>query len=305
MIEKIKHNLTFTVSLSLSAHQKAQEFSSQHRVEHKIKQVYLNTLAVYAVNYYLNCLGIATNLAASNSWNPVMQTLTNTADLEIKNLGKIECLPVLPGADICQVSPEVWSERIGYVAVQFDQSLAQATLIGFVSEVNREELPLNELASLEYLLEYLNHQPSVVKLSDWINNIFADGWSQVETYLQPQKIALSFRNLPSLTTKVEPRQRAKLLKLTPRGEEVILLVKIAPTTGLEMEIWVDIYPYGEEIYLPEDLQLMVLNDNEEVVMQAIAKQTENVQLQFSGEIGESFSVKVALGESSISESFII
>ncbi|NET91089.1 MAG: DUF1822 family protein [Kamptonema sp. SIO1D9] len=305
MIEKIKHNLTFTVSLSLSAHQKAQEFSGQHRVEHKIKQVYLNTLAVYAVNYYLNCLGIATNLAASNSWNPVMQTLTNTADLEIKNLGKIECLPVLPGADICQVAPEVWSERIGYVAVQFDQSLAQATLIGFVSEVNREELPLNELASLEYLLEYLNHQPSVVKLSDWINNIFADGWSQVETYLQPQKIALSFRNLPSLTTKVEPRQRAKLLKLTPRGEEVILLVKIAPTTGLEMEIWVDIYPYGEEIYLPEDLQLMVLNDNEEVVMQAIAKQTENVQLQFSGEIGESFSVKVALGESSISESFII
>ncbi|MEC4895483.1 MAG: DUF1822 family protein [Oscillatoria sp. PMC 1051.18] len=305
MIEKIKHNLTFTVSLSLSAHQKAQEFSGQHRVEHKIKQVYLNTLAVYAVNYYLNCLGIATNLAASNSWNPVMQTLTNTADLEIKNLGKIECLPVLPGADICQVSPEVWSERIGYVAVQFDQSLAQATLIGFVSEVNREELPLNELASLEYLLEYLNHQPSVVKLSDWINNIFADGWSQVETYLQPQKIALSFRNLPSLTTKVEPRQRAKLLNLTPRGEEVILLVKIAPTTGLEMEIWVDIYPYGGEIYLPEDLQLMVLNDHEEVVMQAIAKQTENVQLQFSGEIGESFSVKVALGESSISESFII
>ncbi|MEC4991807.1 MAG: DUF1822 family protein, partial [Oscillatoria sp. PMC 1068.18] len=62
--------------------------------------------------------------------------------------------------------------------------------------------------------------------------------------------------------------------------------------------------YGNN-YLPEDLQLIISNDRGEVVMQAIAKRTENIQLEFSGEIGEGFSVRVALGESSISESFII
>ncbi|MEC4990771.1 MAG: DUF1822 family protein, partial [Oscillatoria sp. PMC 1068.18] len=245
MIKQLKENLTFTVSLSLSAHEKAQEFSRQHQDYKKAKQVYLNTLAVYAVNYYLECLGIATNLAASNSWNPIAQTLTNTADLEIRNLGKIECLPVFPEADTCQVSPEVWCERIGYVAVQFNQSLTEATLLGFVSEVNREELALNNLASLEYLLEYLHHQPLVVKLSDWINNIFAEGWETVETYLQPEAKALHFRGLKPLASEIKPRQRAKLLSFVAREEQVVLLVKIVPTRRLEMEILVDVYPeYG-------------------------------------------------------------
>ena len=50
---------------------------------------------------------------------------------------------------------------------------------------------------------------------------------------------------------------------------------------------------------------MVLDENGDVVLQAIAKSTETIQLKFKGELGERFSVKVALGEVSVTEAFLV
>ena len=76
--------LTFTVLLTLSAHSRAKEFGYHQSDPQKAQQVYHNTLAVYAVNYYLRCLEFETNLEASDSYNLVMQTLMDIADLEVK-----------------------------------------------------------------------------------------------------------------------------------------------------------------------------------------------------------------------------
>ena len=148
--------LTFTVLLSLSAHLKAKEFSYHQSNLQKAQQVYHNTLAVYAVNYYLHCLEFETNLEASDSYNPIMRTLMDVADLEVKNYGKLECRPVLVDSQVCHFPVEVWSERIGYVAVQLNESLSRATLLGFFKRARTEELPLSKLQPLEDLTSYLS-----------------------------------------------------------------------------------------------------------------------------------------------------
>jgi hypothetical protein len=166
MMNCLTNDFTFTVPLTLESHQIAQKFHEQQSNWKKAKQVYLNTLAVYAVKFYLECLGIETAWSASGSWNPVMQTLANMADLELENIGKLECCPLLPEAQVCQVAPEVWSNRIGYVAVELDRSLTQATLVGFVPTANWQELPLSQLKSLEDLLEHLSQLKQTALTSD-------------------------------------------------------------------------------------------------------------------------------------------
>ncbi len=177
MMRDNNEDFNFTVSLALAAHSLAEKFRHHQANLQKAKQVYLNTLAVYAVNYYLECMGFETDLSASYSWNPVMQTLMDVADLEVKDYGRIECRVVLPNSHICQIPPEVWSDRIAYVIVQLDESLREATLLGFVEKVEVQELPLSELRSLEDFLkkmELLGKNP--VNLSQWFARIFDDSW---------------------------------------------------------------------------------------------------------------------------------
>jgi hypothetical protein len=50
---------------------------------------------------------------------------------------------------------------------------------------------------------------------------------------------------------------------------------------------------------------MVLDEQGKSVLQAEAGNSESIEFQFSGEPGESFSVKVALGDFSITEEFLL
>jgi hypothetical protein len=312
---------TFTVSLALTAHLQAEKFRCYQSNPHKAKQVYLNTLAVYATNYYLQCLGFKTDLEASDSWNPAMQTLMDVADLAIQDCGKLECRSVLPEAEDVSIPAEVWSDRIGYVAVQFDESLRQATLLGFIEQVSTSKLLLNQLRSLEALPRYLNqlrHPKPVVKLTQWLENVFEVGWQVAnEIFVSPQP-ALNFRGGDSqsistgdclrMTQAENPLplvSRSKLLELEPTGEQVFLMVGLMPTGEQEMEIWVKLYPTGSQTHLPPNLQLIVLDEAGETVMAATARSTESILLKFSGEVGEHFSLKIALDDLSLREVFVI
>lgn len=301
------------VSLAWSAHVKAEYFRRQQSNPRKAQQVYLNTLAVYAVNFYLQCLGWETDLEASDSWNPLMQRLMDVADIEIPKLGKLECRPVLPDSQLCYIPPSVRDERIGYVAVQLSASLKEATLLGFAPQVTSEKLPLGELRSLEDFPKYLHQigQPkNLVNLSQWLQDIFDAGWEKIDALLEPQELAFRCRNLHPMQT-ITPQkptdevERGKLLGLGRAGEQVALFVGLKPTQSPEMHICVEVYPINGQTYLPQDLQLMVLDERGEAVMQAQARSTKNIQLKFSGEPGESFGIKVAIGDVSITEPFLI
>ena len=303
MIENQADSVIFTVPLGVSAHRQAQHFSKQQTAPQKIKQVYLNTLAIYAVEFYLRCLGFETDLAASDSWNPVMRTLMNVADLEVRNLGRLECCPVLPDSQIVRVAPEVWLDRIGYVAVQMTETMTEASLLGFVQRVAAEELPLTKLRSLDSLLDYLNQlrNKPVVNLSQWLHNIVEEGWEEVKVLLAPQHAQLAFNSRSSGII-----ERGKRVYLENLGAHISLLVGFKPTEESEMDIWVEVYPSEAETYLPKNLQLNVLDSEGISVMEAVARNAnKNIQFEFKGELGERFDVKVGLEDFSITQGFIV
>ncbi|NEP09157.1 MAG: DUF1822 family protein [Symploca sp. SIO2C1] len=300
--------LTFKVSLALEAHGRAQQFQRHQSRPRKAKQVYLNTLAVYAVNFYLQCLGFETDLEQSDSWEPIMQTLMDVADLEVKNYGKLECRPVLPGAESVYLPAEAWYERIGYIAVQLDESLREATLLGFAEKVETEELPLERLQSLENLPEYLNQfrQTKQVNLSKWLEDIFEAGWQTLEEFVTPKpgNLALAFRGAWQPTVK-----GAKLIDLGVQlgNQPVALLMALTSEEEEKVGICVQVHPAGTDTYLPPNFRLALLSQSGETIQEVPSRSFDNfIQLpRFKCDSGEQFSIQVALDDLSITENFVV
>lgn len=312
--------LTFTVSLLKPAHQLAEKFCQYQSNLQKAEQVYLNTLAVYAVNYHLQCLGFETNWTQSDSWDSMMQTFLDVADLQVNNYGKLECRPVLSDAEAVYVPEEVWEERIGYVAVQLDESLTEATLLGFAQTVSTQSLNLSELRSLEELPEYLSQFKQVqavrepVNLSQWLRDIFEPSWETIEAIFAPPQAEFAFttRNpssikasTPELPVNGVKRGKRFALERLGESEQVAVFVGLSPTSSPQLDITVEVCPIGSQPYLPRELQVMVLDEQGKAVLQAEAGNSEGLEFQFSGELGESFSVKVTLGDFSITQEFLI
>jgi hypothetical protein len=82
----------------------------------------------------------------------------------------------------------------------------------------------------------------------------------------------------------------------------------AAESDQEMDVRLRVYPTGSDIYLPAGLKLLVLDDSGVSVpdLEATARTADNwIQLEFSGQSQEQFSVKAALGDVSITEHFVI
>jgi hypothetical protein len=316
MTRELSEILTFTVPLGSEPHRLAQQFCRQQSNHKKAKQVYLNTLAVSAVEFYLHCMGIGTNRSGSSSWNPVMQFLMDVADLEIPSLGKLECRPVLPEVQIVHIPPEVWSDRIGYVAVQLDCSLQAATLLGFTQTAPASsELPISQLRSLADLLEHLRQirQPEPLKiqvnLSQWFQNLFEAGWQSLETLLEKeqQNLAFGFRSASQLSEASVKGAKLIDLGLQLGSQSIALLVAIAPETDQKVGILVQVHPTGGENYLPFNIRLVLLSESGETLQEVQSRSQDNyIQLKrFRGSSGECFNIQIACGETSVTENFII
>lgn len=297
---------TITIPVTLSARETADRFRQQH--PHKAKQIYLNTLAVQAVQSYLSWFGIATDLSASHSWNPVMQALSDVADLTVTGIGRLECRSVLPSETTCQIPAEVWADRIGYVAVQFDETLTEAILLGFVSNVTTETVAITQLRSLDQLLDHLKqpHSEAPTHLSRWLEGAIEAGWQTLEDCFGQQPV-LNFRASSQLQAVESPVIRSKMLNLGIGLEEIFvaLLVGVIPTENEWMEVWIRVCPIDRQTYLPTGLEVIVLDAENCPAMQAQSRNTDMIQLRFTGMIGETFSIKIALGRQSIIKAFVI
>ncbi|MDX2240736.1 MAG: DUF1822 family protein [Leptolyngbyaceae cyanobacterium bins.302] len=172
--------LPFTIPLSLDAHHQADRLRRQQTNARKGKQVYLNTLAVYAVHQYLELLGIATDLTTSDSQDHVLVSLLDTADLMIAGVGKLECCVVLPEAKTMTLVSPTNRDRIGCIAVALDAELRQATLLGFVKHWATETLSVDDLQPLAALPEYLETLKQRVNLQLWFQNVTTTTWQTIE-----------------------------------------------------------------------------------------------------------------------------
>lgn len=221
-------HLTISIPISRADRQIAERFSREQPTPDKSEQVYLNTLAVLVVHYYLEMLEIPTNLKSSYSWNPVGRLCANVADLNIPGMGHLECRSLRVGEPVCQVPPEVWYDRLGYVVVQLDQGFSQGTLLGFVPTVSQTTLDLDRLLSLDALLirlytfesieviippleeeknlvskpqsersnqilERLPTEENLTRLAQWFDNFFDSSWQAIDELLGRSPTCLDFR----------------------------------------------------------------------------------------------------------------
>ena len=209
--------LPFTVPLTDANHQVAQEFYGYHDDPARAKQVYLNALSVQAVRFFLTCIGIESQLEQSMSWNPALQTLTNTADLWIQAGERVECCVMLPDMETVPVPAQAMSDRVGYLAVRLDAALESADILGFVSDlsaemIEAEAIALNHLQPLDAFPDYLSGLQSssiITQLSQWLtpqalaesveewSNGLSQGWKPVATLMEElaesSRLTYSFR----------------------------------------------------------------------------------------------------------------
>jgi Protein of unknown function (DUF1822) len=306
----------------------AQQFSLEQPTTEKADRVRLNTLAILVVNDYFKLLGIETDLEAGDSWNPVMRLCADVADLEIVDVGRLECRPLETLQTHFSVPHEVWDSRIGYAVVQLDEGKRQANLLGFTPKIAQEELTINQLQSPENLIDRIQDlkQQTVsfsvdsrspkVKLGQWLNEIWTTGWQTMETLLDSTELtpAMSFRgndninfiDPESLNRKDVIRQAKSIdLGIEISGFSVVLIVEISEAKDGNMEIGLQVHPRNSQ-YLPAELQLLVLDEAENVFMEAKSRSADNyIQLQFRGERGEKFRVRIALGSANLTEYFEI
>lgn len=296
------------ISLPITPHYRrlAADFAREQPTTEKAEKVLLNTLAVLVVNDCLQMLGFSTELAASDSWNPAVRMAADIADMVVIGKGRLECRPIRKGEEYCRIPLEVWAERIGYVVVEIDEDLLAGKVLGFVPEVRGERVAIAQLQPIEALLKKLHETADnpLVNLSQWWDNIFDASWQQVESLLNPQQtqIAFSFRN-----RKAESTQGVKRGKLIELGDNYLsLILEIQPENNGAIDIRLMLHPTGKFTTLPPSIRLTLLDEFGKKLIETQARTADNyLQLQFSGEAGERFSVKVTLGDASITEHFLI
>jgi hypothetical protein len=307
--------------ISRSAQHLAAQFASQQPTAQKAEQVWFNTIAVCAVNDYCQMLDIPTALTAGDSWKPALQLSEDVADLELTGIGRLECRPVQPGQDTCYVPPEVWSNRIGYVVVQIDENALEATLLGFTKTVSNPALPIAQLQSLDDLIDQVHalmqprsiavSQQAVTQLGQWLIGQFDAGWQTLDqllsTVVAPPP-AFAMRGEIASDSSAQPRiRRAKVINLDTDQSSypLLLLVELLPQDH-QQSIYIQLHTIQPPAHLPEHLKLMVLDQSEAIVLETEARSTDNyIQLGLRGQPGEYFSVRVALGDASRTEAFLV
>lgn len=308
--------LIFTVNFPIDVLASANGFRHQQQSLQKAEQVYLNTLAVYAVQFYCDCMGIETQLSGSDSWNPAMQTLMDTAALTVQG-STLECRPILSGMDACQVPLEVLDERLGYVMVEINIESSTATLLGFAPTVHQGALHRTDLQSLDSLIDILIPTEPIpeaiqaistsleqipTQLSDWLNSIFEAQWQPPELVFAASHRGLSSTTDFSDAAGITQQERAKSLVVGKHN--LVLVVQVARYTDANLDVALKVSP-GVKRVLPPGLLLELLDDEAAVAMVTTAKAADNfIALDFQIEPQEAFSVRITVGYDSIIESFM-
>ncbi|MCT7993454.1 DUF1822 family protein [Laspinema olomoucense] len=312
-------NLTIPMLIARTSRRLAKQFALEQPNRQKAEQVYFNTLAICVVKDYLEWMGIATEVSAAESWNAIARLGSNVADLPVTGLGRIECRPMREHEPNCHIPPEVWCDRIGYVVVQIQDSLKEATILGFINRIDSQQFPLNQLQPIETLLTTLAElrlgvssnnaiasQSPVVLLSQWLQGSFAESWQSFQTIFGEETLAYHFRNSPREGDGGVERATLIDLEMQFATQVVVLLVALTPE-GDRIAVRVRLYPPDGETYLPPNLRLALLSPEGEVLQDVRSRRQDNyIQLpRFTGEPGERFSILVALENATIVEQFEI
>ena len=322
-----------TLPITSAAQQVAQRFADLCPLAEKATQIRRNTLAVCAVNAYLQLMDVPTDVAAGDSWQPMMQMMADAADLHLPGVGVLSCRAIAPDDDTCYVPPEDWHDRAGYIAVALDESNKTATLLGFTTTVAEvEQVPLQQFGPIEGLIEQIHAlraadastvsgtvsapesvaavaqsaRSAITQFGDWAEGAFERSWQAVDELINPSNLSFAFRSAAGLAESDVQKStelnisRAKLIDLgiaLGQSIRVALVVHLTKVDEEQTDIVLQVRPLGDSPYLPEGLVLTVLDEEEATVMSATSREIDNyIQIRLSGRSGEPFGVRVAMGE---------
>lgn len=114
-----------------------------------------------------------------------------------------------------------------------------------------------------------------------------------------------------LLWKLDPRnpaaglRRALDLGLHIAGLEVALMMATLERPDGKLDILLRTYPMGAHPFLPQGLQLDLIDDQAQVCLSAQARSHDDyMQMKLTAESGDRFSLKITLGEASLTEHFL-
>lgn len=137
------------------------------------------------------------------------------------------------------------------------------------------------------------------RLSQWFENIFETGWRSAEELLSPQQLN------PVWSVSVK-RAKQIDLKIDLITHAVVLVVTLRQESDEKVNVWPQVYPTGEDTYLPPNIQLLVLTEDGEVFQEVTARSADSfIQCQFDADLGDQFRIQVVLGEARVTEKFVI
>lgn len=295
-----------TIPLSPTAHQFADRRARWQNSPLQAKTTYLNSLAVYSVQFYLQLLEIPT--ATPLSQTPLEAAFSESSHLEIPQQdGFLDCRPVLPGETHLWLPPESRRECWAYLAVRLNEALTEATLLGWIENPSHDSIPLHYLHPLESLLDRLPdlatpHPPTRTSLGHWLQGEVDRLWEPLSTLFAGQP-ALGWRS--PTTTPAKQARYGKWVEFKPQGVEVALVVEVMPGTGNDFDIKLELYPALSQDTLPQNLTLEVLDADGLPVMETKARGSSDLQMSFNVEPGEQFAVKLILDDISTTEYFVL
>lgn len=191
------------------------------------------------------------------------------------------------------------------LAVPYDQWAAFVT-----NEQWRQDLYERRLRQFKIVAE---PDPPRINLGQWWENIFESGWQSLDAFLSRDsvQVAVSFRHRRSQRNE-ERHVYVEGIKLIDLGIElnnqsVALLVGLARETEERVSVRVQLYPVGETTILPPNIRVALLSQSGAILQEYQARIHDNlIQLKrFTCPVGKQFSIRVALGEFSITEDFAI
>lgn len=300
----------------------ADKFAKKQTDPDKAKQVYYNTIAVKVVNSYLRWMEFETDLEASESWNPLTQLFNNSADLVLKNIGSLECRPILAGQQEISLPIEARENRIGCLLVKMEEDNRSIQIIGGFLADQKGNLPetikVAELISTEEFVEELDTleplesptpQPiAQVNLGQWLKGIFEEGWQKGSELFQSQQLSVAWGS-------GEKTESDELEKIEGYKEiniqtdliscSVVLKVLFRRENQQSWKVQIRVSPAGGEEYLPPGLELQVL-DGEEVIARSIARSNDNwIQRNIKAEPRDEFATKIVYRQAEVKNLFTI
>ncbi|MFN6540363.1 MAG: DUF1822 family protein [Nostoc sp. EkiNYC01] len=267
----------------------------------------------WAGDYYL-----AVQVNPDGQW---MRIWGYTTHEQLKNQGSYDSQERTYSLDANQMIEDLnvlWVVRQLYPEEQTQTAIAPLPILSVTQVENlwqrlasstnpRLELPFEIWAALlntEDWPQRYTQKPALVNLRQWFQNIVADSWQTIETFLGTQPdFAFSFRQI----TDVGERsiQRVKEIELPNSNQAVVLMLTLTAEIDNRVGIRAQLYPKERNLYLPINLSLALISASGEIVQSVQARETDNsIQLKrFRCPENTRFSLQVVLDDFNFMEEF--